>query len=183
MCDRIYAYDLQFIADRAYSLTQTLRNQRVTTTTVSYFPHQKPTFTLRPQQLDQLKIVYGSCRKPHGGGFDTLPLLDCLLERAASNAQERPHQLSLTGDQVYGDDVADPLQWIATALGDTLLGWEEPLPVDHANTLPSKQLPAGKRDQLATQKAGFTAGLDNKEEKVTSHFLSFGEYCALYLLG
>lgn len=182
VCDRIYAYDLQFIADQSYSLIQALRSQRVPTATVSYFSHQKPTFTLPPQRLDQLKIVHGSCRKPHGGGFDTLPLLDCLIETTSNKPQERPHQLFLTGDQVYGDDVADSLHWIATALGDTLLGWEEPLPVEHGTTRAPKQLPAGRRDKLATHKAGFTAGFDNKKEKVTSHFLSFGEYCALYLL-
>lgn len=185
-CDLIYAYDLQFITDspenRAYSLTAALRNQTVPTATVSYFSHQKPTFCLPPQQLDQLRIVHGSCRKPHGKGFDTLPLLDCLIEASVDQPQERPHQLFLTGDQIYGDDVADPLQWIATALGDTLLGWEEPLPVEPNKTQRPKQLPAGKRKTLATQQAGFTAGFNNKKEKVTSHFLSFGEYCALYLL-
>ncbi|MEM9976523.1 MAG: PhoD-like phosphatase [Cyanobacteria bacterium P01_D01_bin.2] len=182
LCDLIYAYDLQFISEQTHSLTQALRSPRVPTATVSYFSHQKPTFALPPQRLDQLKIVHGSCRKPHGGGFDTLPLLDCLIETAAGSPQERPHQLFLTGDQVYGDDVAAPLQWIATALGDTLLGWEEDLPIDHETTRTPKHLPAGKRDTLATQNAGFTAGLDNKKEKVASHFLSFGEYCGLYLL-
>ena len=181
-CDRIYAYDLEFVADKPYSLTEALHSQRVPTATVSYFSHQRPTFTLPPQQLDQLKLVHGSCRKPHGGGFDTLPLLDCLLEAAAGQHQERPHQLFLTGDQVYGDDVAAPLQWVATALGDTLLGWEEHLPIETGETLPSKRLPTGKRGQIATHKAGFTAGLNNKHEKISSHFLSFGEYCALYLL-
>ncbi|MEM9803827.1 MAG: hypothetical protein AAF959_00990 [Cyanobacteria bacterium P01_D01_bin.56] len=119
---------------------------------------------------------------PHGGGFDTLPLPDCLLEASINQSEERPHQLLLTGDQIYGDAVADPLQWIVTSLGDTLLGWEEPLPVDQTTTLSPKELPAGKRDRLATRKAGFTAGLNHKREKVTSYFLSFGEYCALYLL-
>lgn len=180
--DTIYAYDLQFEADKTYSLTEALRSSRVPTTTVSYFSHQRPTFTLPPAHISDLKIVHGSCRKPHGPGFDTLPLLDCLLERAASQPQERPHQLFLTGDQVYGDDVADPLQWVATALGDTLLGWEESLPVDAQTQLTPKQLPVGERAPLVTDEAGLTAGLDNKEEKVTSHFLSFGEYCALYIL-
>ncbi|MGD1852875.1 MAG: alkaline phosphatase D family protein [Leptolyngbyaceae cyanobacterium] len=183
VCDRIYAYDLEFAAaDQTYALTEALRSQRAPTVTVSYFTHEKPTFSLPPQRLDQLKIVHGSCRKPHGGGLDALPLLDCLIETNAGHPHERPHQLFLTGDQIYGDDVADSLQWVATTLGDTLLGWEEPLPVEHHTTLPPKQLPAGKRDTLATEQAGFTAGLNNKREKVTSHFLGFGEYCALYIL-
>lgn len=180
-CDRIYAYDLEFAAERPYSLLEALRNERVPTATVSYFAHELPTFTLPPQCLGDLKIAHGSCRKPHGPGFDTLPLLDCLIEANAASPKERPHQLFLTGDQVYGDDVADPLQWIATALGDTLLGWEEALPVSGEMMTP-KQLTAGKRESIATHAAGFTAGLDGKGERVTSHFLSLGEYFALYVL-
>ena len=193
--DRLYAYDLQFTADQPYSLEQALVTTAPTpsaphrpTQLLSYFAHQKPTFALPPQQLSDLKIVHGSCRKPHGAGFDTLPILDCLLERAASSPTERPHQLFLTGDQIYGDDVADPLLWLASPLGDTLLGWEESLPVNRSHvdderdhTRPQK-LPAGKRDRLATRRAGLTAGLTDKSERVTSHLLSFGEYCAAYLL-
>ncbi|MEO0456358.1 MAG: PhoD-like phosphatase [Cyanobacteria bacterium P01_A01_bin.114] len=191
-CDRIYAYDLEFTPDLAssqqtVSLTAALRSEALPTATVSYFAHDKPTFVLPPSRLSDLKLVHGSCRKPHGAGFDALPLLDCLIEAAAGTHCERPHQLFLTGDQIYGDDVGDPLLWVATTLGDTLLGWEEALPVGRDNPedidyLTPKQLPAGKRSELATRKAGFTAGLDEKYEKVTSHFLSFGEYCAVYLL-
>ncbi|MEM8808334.1 MAG: PhoD-like phosphatase [Cyanobacteria bacterium P01_G01_bin.38] len=191
-CNLIYAYDLQFKASQAssqesISLTAALRSERLPTATVSYFAHEKPTFALSPARLDDLKIVHGSCRKPHGAGFDALPLLDCLIEAAVDAPHHRPHQLFLTGDQIYGDDVADPLLWVATTLGDTLLGWEEALPIGRENPddidyLTPKQLPAGKRSQLATRNAGFTAGLDKKHEKVTSHFLSFGEYCAVYVL-
>ena len=191
-CDLIYAYDLQFKTSQAssqesISLTAALRSERLPTATVSYFAHEKPTFALPPERLDDLKIVHGSCRKPHGAGFDALPLLDCLIEAAVDAPHHRPHQLFLTGDQIYGDDVADPLLWVATTLGDTLLGWEEALPIgrehpDDIDYLTPKQLPAGKRSQLATRNAGFTAGLDKKHEKVTSHFLSFGEYCAIYVL-
>ena len=197
--DRLYAYDLQFIAEQPYSLEQALANTAANTAatasaphrpipSISYFAHQKPTFTLPPEQLSDLKIVHGSCRKPHGAGFDTLPILDCLIESAANNPKERPHQLFLTGDQIYGDDVAAPLLGLATPLGDTLLGWEERLPVNRSHiddeihhTRPQK-LPAGKRDRLATQRAGLTAGLTDKPDRITSHLLSFGEYCAAYLL-
>jgi hypothetical protein len=189
--DRIYAYDLQFttdpsttdpftneasITDQAYSLTAALQGEAQPVTSLSYFDHQKPTFVLPPNQLSDLKIVHGSCRKPHGVGFDALPIVDCLVESAASVPKERPHQLFLTGDQVYGDDVADPLLWLATALGDRLLGWEEALPSD------PKDLRAGQRADVATRHAGLTAGLKNKRERATSHLFSFGEYCAAYLL-
>ncbi len=206
--DRIYAYDLQFIAEDSHTLSEALRTDRDSThahgvdrpisNAISYFAHQKPTFSLPPSELTDLKIVHGSCRKPHGRGFDALPILDCLLEADAGDARTRAHQLFMTGDQIYGDDVADPLLWLATPLGDTLLGWEEKLPLNReaSELLPSrsqdqhcdrnwvhpKQLPAGKRAKFTTQQAGFTAGLKNKAERTTSHLLSFGEYCGAYLL-
>ncbi|MGC1217464.1 MAG: PhoD-like phosphatase [Phormidesmis sp.] len=205
--DRIYAYDLQFTSDKSCSLSDALSGDRHGAESISYFAHQKPTFTLPPSELRDLKIVHGSCRKPHGRGFDALPILDCLIEADAGNTGARPHQLFMTGDQIYGDDVADPLLWLATPLGDTLLGWEEKLPLNcevgelfsdeqaqkqgqkqdlHQNLNKSwvypKQLPAGKRAQFTTQQAGFTAGLKNKAERTTSHLLGFGEYCGSYLL-
>ncbi|MEL6814436.1 MAG: PhoD-like phosphatase [Cyanobacteria bacterium J06598_3] len=203
--DRIYAYDLDFTADKSYTLAEGLRkatgpessrfeSSRFESSrfeSISYFAHQKPTFSLPPTDLSQLKIVHGSCRKPHGRGFDALPILDCLLEADAHSPQDRPHQLFMTGDQIYGDDVADPLLWLATPLGDALLGWKEKLPLDPlgpngTSEVPyqarPKQLIAGKRAQVATQQAGLTAGLRNKSERTTSHLFSFGEYSAAYLL-
>ncbi len=201
--DRLYAYDLHFTAQNfTYSLSAALNRPSnlshpeskaaADTESISYFAHQKPTFALPPKRLSHLKIVHGSCRKPHGEGFDALPILDCLIATDAHNPQARPHQLLMTGDQIYGDDVADPLLWIATPLGDALLGWEEKLPLDHSDAnapdgalnwgARPKQLPAGQRARFVTEQAGLTAGLTGKEERTTSHLLSFGEYCAAYLL-
>jgi hypothetical protein len=211
--DLIYAYDLQFTADQAYTLTSALispldpisPSERSSLETppleggaqlsysLSYFEHQKPTFVLPPEQLSDLKIMHGSCRKPHGVGFDALPIVDCLIESAAHVPKDRPHQLFLTGDQVYGDDVADPLLWLATALGNRLLGWEEALPTDRshidknavgnaASVSSPQDFAAGQRADVATRRAGLTAGLKNKRERATSHLFSFGEYCAAYLL-
>ncbi|MGB3297552.1 MAG: PhoD-like phosphatase [Phormidesmis sp.] len=222
--NHIYAYDLQFVADKSYDLSAALaRGDRTsqadptkaelheikavetdaseTTETISYFAHQKPTFVLPPELLIDLKIAHGSCRKPHGAGVDALPILDSLLEEKASEPKARPHQLFLTGDQIYGDDVADPLLWLSTALGDTLLGWEELLPIGQPHTdsrhssdrasrsgnkdkdqAPPNKLPAGQRADWAIRQAGLTAGLGNKRDRTTSHLFSFGEYCAAYLL-
>lgn len=187
--DRLYAYDLNFTNEQyqtEYTLEQALRSEPFPNITVSYFQHQKPTFAL-PSCPQDLRIVHGSCRKPHGNGFDALVVLDCLIADAADQPDVRPHQLFLTGDQIYADDVADPLLWIASRLGDWLLGWEEPLPV--GNKEPSdvvyytpQQLPAGKRADVATRQAGFTAGSGNQPLKISSHLLSLGEFYAAYLL-
>ncbi|MGA7932321.1 MAG: PhoD-like phosphatase [Kovacikia sp.] len=189
--DHIYAYDLQFTPlDQLLppqSLQQALCSNRFPNVTISYFEHQKPTFVLPPAHLRSLRLVQGSCRKAHGDGFDALPMLDCMLETTASQPQQRPQQLFLTGDQIYGDDVADPLLWMATQLGDRLLGWEEQLPTGESVTsggesYTPKAWPAGERAAIATDQAGFTAGLRRKFSKVTSHLLSLGEYYASYLL-
>ncbi|MEH2095232.1 PhoD-like phosphatase [Nostoc sp.] len=180
--DRLYAYDLQFtIADQTRQMQQALCSNSLPTVSISYFDHQKPTFVLPPNRLQDLQIVHASCRKPHGHGFDALPILDSLIEASANQPQHRPHQLFMTGDQIYGDDVADPSLWVATTLGDALLGWEEQLPVNGVYCTP-QQLPPGERTDVATNQAGLTAGLHNKSEKVNSHLFSLGEYYATYLL-
>ena len=142
---QIYAYDIEF----AESGVPGLENERenlisclwpaasdlslLGAQTISYFDHQLPTFALPPDDLNYLRIAHGSCRKPHGGGRDALPILDSSIEQFAGMANFRPHQLFLTGDQIYGDDVADPMLWALTDAGDTLLGWEENLPLMDAH--------------------------------------------------
>ncbi|MBD2445689.1 PhoD-like phosphatase [Nostoc sp. FACHB-152] len=180
--DYIYAYDLQFtLNEERQTLSQALVSPSFPTVNISYFEHEKPTFALCPSRLQDLKIVHASCRKPHGHGMDALPILDCLIEVAANQPQHRPHQLFLSGDQIYGDDVSDPYLWVATNLGDALLGWEERLPVSPTYLTPKQLLP-GERAEVATEQAGFTAGLHNKPSKVNSHLLGLGEYYAAYLL-
>ncbi len=193
---QIYAYDLTFRGrhgqqDLHQDLRQALNSEGRALETISYFDHGLPTFLLPPQEIDELKIAHGSCRKTHGGGIDALAILDDLIEQSAAQVQQRPHQVFFTGDQIYGDDVADPWLFCLTDAGDTLLGWEEDLPInpepinpEPSPSLPAlkaKHLPPGERTNVAEQLAGFTAGLPNKSDHVNSHLLSLGEYCAAYL--
>jgi hypothetical protein len=182
---QVYAYNLAFqsqMTQQSVSLTT-----EVTHGSISYFAHQFPTFALPPANLADLKIVHGSCRKPHGGGPDILPVLDDLLARDAHAANRRPHQLFLTGDQIYGDDVADPFLWLTIKLGAALLGWEEMLPVDRLedgtfDDYSPKVWSPGYRTEIARQKCGLTAMLPNSPEIAKSHLFSFTEYCMAYLL-
>ena len=188
---QIYAYDLivQLVQrpDAApQRLLQVLNTDHAPRVPISYFEHGLPTFLLPPEDVNDLKILHGSCRKTHGGGIDALVILDDLLEQSAPFPQQRPQQLFCTGDQIYGDDVADPWLFALTDAGDTLLGWEEDLPIDQhpSATVPSlkaKHLPPGERTGAAETLAGFTAGLPHKPDRTNSHLLSFGEYCAAYL--
>jgi hypothetical protein len=191
---QVYVYDLKFqrstvgnpSESEPWSLPQALNSMALPRMSVSYFDHQLPSFCLPPDDLNYLRIVHGSCRKAHGGARDALPILDDLLEQHCTIAQTRPHQLFLTGDQIYGDEVADPLLMALTDAGDTLLGWQEALPIDPAlhsgvaPLLPCHLLP-GQRSQVAEDIGGFTAGLYDQPECAKSHLFGFGEYCATYL--
>lgn len=175
----VYAYDLS-CQEESKNLIGAI-NSDLQNRSISYFPHQLPTFSLAPQDLNSLNIVHGSCRKPHGGGKDSLSFLDNLIQDAASTANRRPHQLFLTGDQIYGDDVADPMLWLSQGINELLFGWSEELPLK-CGTILSDELPAGKRTEIARIEGGMTAMLKNKEEKAKSHLFSFAEYTAAYLL-
>jgi hypothetical protein len=179
--NHVYGYDLSF-QKAGLNLTQSLSSDSSNhhSSSISYFPHQLPTFALPPQDLNNLRIVHGSCRKPHGGGKDALSCLDNLIQDAASNAHQRPHQLFMTGDQIYGDDVADPMLWLFQGISQLLFGWSEVLPLESGSIL-SEDLPPGKRVTISQVEGGMTAMLRGKEAKAKSHLLSFGEYAAAYL--
>lgn len=183
---KIYAYDLNFGNDEP-NLAQALNSSLPIPVTISYFNHQLPTFALPPDNLNDLRVAHGSCRKLHSSGEDALPIIDDFIEYCAHQPNSRIHQLFFTGDQIYADDVANPLLWVATEAGDTLLGWEENLPLQLTPTSnyeykkPSQFKP-GERSDIAKDYGGFTAMLTDSPEKAKSHLFSLGEYCATYIL-
>jgi hypothetical protein len=175
---QIYAYDLDF-GETEGNLTQALQGQdNSANPTISYFEHQLPTFAMPPADLNHLQIVHGSCRKPHGEGRDALSILDGLIAKYPSDANQRPQQLFLTGDQIYADDVADPLLEAIDRIGSTLLGWKEDLPLQTPN---EKALQPGERSDLARDEGGFTAMLPDQSDKAKSHLFRLSEFCAMYL--
>jgi len=91
-----------------------------------------PSFYLRKPGSLPLKLLHGSCRKPHGGGEDSLAVGDRLIElhhaREKSDLHERPGVLFLTGDQIYADDVAPQVLARAAAMSEWLLGFKERVP-------------------------------------------------------
>lgn len=133
-----------------------------------------PSFVLPPADVSQLRIVHGSCRKPHGAGKEMLSALDTILETSVSQGTPRPQQLFLTGDQIYADDVAAPLLLALTDAGDYLLegNAEEVLPLVH---VPARDLAPGGRTEAVRHKALFTT------TNPQNHLLSLGEYAAMYL--
>lgn len=140
-------------------------------------PPSLPSFATPPADLNHLRIFHASCRKPHGGGFDMLGQLDRIIGPAVGEPQKRPHQLLLTGDQIYADDVADGLLAVIGANAKLLGFVEEPLP-DKAGTgtLTPDQLKPGGRQKLMEDEAGFTS------DEAKSHLMSFAEYAVMYLM-
>lgn len=135
-----------------------------------------PSFVLPPKDLKDLRLLHASCRKPHAEGVDAMAQIDALIQEAVDRTNptppSRPHQLFLTGDQIYADDVADLLLYLLDDANAALLGHQEPLP----NTSPEFLKP-GKRDELARNQCGFTT-----DEGISkSHLLRLGEFFAMYL--
>lgn len=134
-----------------------------------------PTFVLPQSNLSSLRLAHVSCRKPHADSIDTFELLDNEIKLRFQEAANRPQQLFLTGDQIYADDVADSLLSIIKEVAAAFVGSEE-LVLDLPITDP--QLKVGGRTKFVKETCGFTPeGNIGK-----SHILTFGEYCAMYLL-
>jgi hypothetical protein len=139
-----------------------------------YPGHPLPSFVMPPEEVNQLRIVHGSCRKPHGIGKEMLSALDTLLETEAEHPENRPQQLFMMGDQIYADDVAAALLFMLIDAGTVLStgNAEEVLPL--VNISASALGPWG-RAQVVRNKAMFTTSTPD------NHLLSFAEYTAMYL--
>lgn len=159
---------------------------------LGYQQGQLPGFALPPTDIGNLNLLTGSCRLPHNAGADAMPAMDDLLSKdnAYLDAAKRPHQLFLTGDQIYADELAPVYLSLANPVGNRLLAGDAriverlPLRITTANGDTTHQIPAStehypptRRQRMIVRQAGLTSGYGG------SHVLSFGEFCALYLLG
>ncbi|WP_407272583.1 hypothetical protein [Radiobacillus sp. PE A8.2] len=137
-----------------------------------------PTFFINT--LENTNLIYSSCRKLHGKGEDALASADLILRDNARNLGKRPSSLFFMGDQIYADDAPDPVIRFLSALGDELIGSEEPLhEVDDRLQLSTFQEALQKihgRQYIMEQLAAFTS------THAHNHVITFGEYAALYVL-
>lgn len=129
----VYSYDVQLTRVSPAASAVGLADQRGLLTgacPLGYREGELPTFAL-PPSLQHLHVVHASCRKPHGGGPDALAIVDRLIAKVhgdqsisgtPEDARLRPHQLLLTGDQIYADDVAVSLLPVLIDVGGLLLG-------------------------------------------------------------
>ena len=151
---------------------------------ISYTDGQLPSFVLPPDQVADLVLLHTSCRKPHGYGDPAMQYFDDVIDDLHGAEAGWPHQLFLTGDQIYADDVAAALSPGINALGIALVSGEGghagpeqvPSPVDetplNVNTM---VLPPGFR-----QRPAGLGGLTS--ESSACHLIGFGEYLAMYCL-
>ncbi|WP_138419081.1 hypothetical protein [Aquibacillus sediminis] len=137
-----------------------------------------PTFYIN--NSDCANIMYGSCRKPHSKGNDALVNADLVSEDHHTDLTKRPSALFLVGDQIYADDVADPLIRFIQDLSKELMGETEALEkldsrleLDPFHT--SLQQING-RQFIMRHFAKFTSTNPN------NHLIQFGEYAVMYLL-
>jgi hypothetical protein len=132
---------------------------------------RRPGLVLQPPDAP-LRVLHGSCRMPHGKGEDAFLCADELLGHAATGRSHRPSALFLTGDQIYGDDVAPGVTRYLNRLGAYLTGGQEQIP----GLPPGPPPPAGERQRWIRDHARFTS------PHVANHMMTFGEYAAAYLI-
>jgi hypothetical protein len=144
-----------------------------------------PCLALPPTELTDLRVVHGSCRDTDTAFPDGLAWVDDLLSRdqAYTSPLARPHQLFLTGDQIYADEVPAPLLAMLNDLGRTLVGGEQLPIVTQQEPLETASFEADKlhfpprhRHNLVVNEGGMTTTAGG------SHLLSFAEFCAMYVL-
>lgn len=151
---------------------------------LGYVEGRLPSFVTPPAGIDELVLAHASCRKPHGFGDPAMQYLDDVLDSLDGVDAGWLHQLFLTGDQIYADDVAAALAPGITALAIELVSGEGahagpeavPSPAGGASLLVNTAvLPPGFR-QKVTARAGFTS------DYAACHLTGFGEYLAMYCL-
>ena len=143
---------------------------------LGYAPGFLPSFVAPPDNPEDLVILHASCRKMHGADVDAMTFADGIVS-GHPLPPLRPHQLVLTGDQIYADEVPAVLLWKLTQLGNELLGVDESININGTVTSVNRiTLPPGSRQSLINDHAKLTS------TAAASHLLSFGEYCAMYLM-
>lgn len=134
-----------------------------------------PSFVSPPMEVADLVLLHGSCRKAHGAADDAMAFIDGIIDHTRGTPR-RPHQLFLTGDQIYADDVPSALLRELTECGAELLGAAENITVPGAlHPMTVTNFPPGRRQELMTETALFSS------TDAGSHLISFGEFCAAHL--
>ena len=138
----------------------------------------RPSFVLPPSQLDELRLLHGSCRKISGPHHDALEAADHILRDAFRTSGTRPHMLFLTGDNIYNDGCAPQSFEVILDAASVLLGWDESFPM---GGLTPETLLKDLSEHRWVQSLD-NAGLSSPGADLRQLF-GLGEVIVLYLLG
>jgi hypothetical protein len=147
---------------------------------ITYGDFPLPTFFIAEDA--NLNILHGSCRKLHGEGGDALALADSIIGGSWNKLPVRPSALFLTGDQIYADDVAEPIIQHILKLGAKLLGWYEMIPLPNGGSIGLDQLRCGARGRLVSNRHTDDLKPMFSSDAARNHLIGFGDFAAMYLL-
>ncbi|MCI3920972.1 hypothetical protein MO973_12075 [Paenibacillus sp. TRM 82003] len=175
-------YDLRFVSEndsgRTFGLSELGLLDASREDSIVYGDFPLPVFRL--QGAAEAPMLHGSCRKPHGAGDDALAAADAWMEANAADDTSRPGALFLMGDQIYADDVADPLSPAISFLAERLTGrageWASVDDRLRAEPFASAIRRMQGRQYVSERLAKFTSST------AANHLFDFGEYAAMYLL-
>lgn len=171
--DQVYSYNLQFAEGDLMATGVYASVGSPSSKGLAYRTFGPPTFVIPRTDVTKVRLVQGSCRKPHADSIDAMVLLDDAIEQSAS-PDDRPQQLFLTGDQIYADDVSDSLLQMIQQTAALLIGAPGS---DGGPTIPTDSQSPGMRSKFAK-----SIGLTSEPPAEKSHLFTFAEYCAMYLL-
>jgi hypothetical protein len=185
---QLYSYNLKFTtADNDSKDLKSLNLLDVADaatghTTLSYQADQLPGFALPATNIEDLKIIHGSCRNNDNQFEDALSFVDDIIKENLADPLKRPQQLFLSGDQIYADSVVGTLLHHLIEMGNQLLDNKETLPINgkEPGTVERQRadaihFPAFIRRRLIDSEARFTSG------DTANHLISFGEFAGMYL--
>ena len=179
--DKVYSY---YLKQGDISILKDLVDVEDSKMPLGYSRKQLPSFVLPSNDIKDLIVAHGSCRKMHGDGREALSNLDGIVKDNIKETKKRLQQLFLTGDQLYADEIPRFGLWSITEKAKELINDKEDLPLPKVTVdnierpakriSPSDALP-GLRHPLLTTYAKMTTGSGE------SHLLTFGEFCSGYL--
>lgn len=147
---------------------------------ITYGHLMLPSFFINDGQ--ESNILYGSCRKPHGDGNDSLIKGDQFLDQHHLELTHRPSALFLMGDQIYADDIADPLLPSLTKIGAEIMGedYRENLfeiePLLNQDSYQANLDRIQGRQKICEELCKFTS------THAANHLFRFTEFIAMYLM-
>ncbi|KQY47622.1 hypothetical protein [Cellulomonas sp. Root137] len=176
--DRLYSYNLTITG--AQNRTDLAELGLLGPHTVSgvqvgplgYADRMLPSFALPPTTLDDLRLAYGSCRRPLYDDGDALAWMDEYLNEQVDDPRARIHQLFLGGDQIYADDV-DPIMMLRVVeLGVELIGTDGGVPVERVKVGQVLRRSPASTPTAADPTAAYTA--ETPQETTTAGDLPAG---------